>query len=809
MPIQAGQSIGRYQIIEQLGQGGMARVYRAYDTRLKKDVAVKVIRREAFSPEVVERMLARFDQEAVSLARLTHPNIIAIIDYDRFEDTSYLVMPYISGGTLKERIGKLETSRQTMPLAEAARLLAPIARALDYAHRHEILHRDVKPGNILITESGEPMLTDFGIARILDADGTTLTGTGVGVGTPEYMAPEQWLGRPEPASDQYGLGIILYELLTGRKPYSADTPPGVMLKHVTEELPRPRQFAPDLPEAAEKVLYTALAKKPEKRYPSMAAFAAALEALSVPERQPPAAGRSKPAPFDPQATYDQVAGTPPRLNARRRGSGQVVNLPVMRIVTIVAVVGGLALGMWQGLPLVRALGTRGETITPAAPPSAATETVAPATPIPAAALPPSETPPPPTQTSAPTDTPETTLTAWPTNTPAQSPTSASTSTPAATATAVAAPTTSSASLISQENLAKLQPVFTWKTADSPILASAIDASGRRLAVGSANGSLYLYDLGQGQELYQYHNKTLQPVISLSFSPGGNQVGAVFQDGTIYLWDLQSQAEIPPVAADGRLVAVDFTAEQRLQVLDTDGMLWNWDLEQNTRTQVRDLTSGAIPVRQAAFSPDHDRIVLITLENVRESQVKPCPNSDWKGNTYPFFYANQIISLRQVSDEKVSLDVHNSVQWGLGGTFANAVAFAPDRSRFYFGYARQDLLVQSYNIDQNSSVEFKLLSAASSVTTLRCYNAALANDWEDIAYQHQVFMDVQSLSLTADGAVMAIPMANTIQFFDPGAGKRLAAKQTFSSRVTEAIFSPDGALLIVGMTNGQIRVLKAP
>jgi eukaryotic-like serine/threonine-protein kinase len=143
------------------------------------------------------------------------------------------------------------------------------------------LHRDVKPANILITESGDPMLTDFGIARILDIDGNTLTGVGMSVGTPEYMAPEQWLGKPEPASDQYSLGVILYELLTGCKPFSAETPAAVMIKHINEPLPPPRQYAAGLSGDAERVLYTALAKESKNRFASMSAFIQALEELSI------------------------------------------------------------------------------------------------------------------------------------------------------------------------------------------------------------------------------------------------------------------------------------------------------------------------------------------------------------------------------------------------------------------------------------------------------------------------------------------------------------------------------------------------
>jgi len=184
-------------------------------------------------------------------------------------------MEYLPGGVLKSKLGT------AMPWQEAIRLLLPIAHALAYAHEHSIVHRDVKPSNILLTEKGQPMLSDFGIAKILESEQTAgLTTTGMGVGTPEYMAPEQWTGQAGPLADLYSLGVVLYELVTGRKPYTADTPAAIMLKQANDPLPRPRQFVPDLPEEVEKVLFKALAKSPDDRYPGMGEFTAALEGLA-------------------------------------------------------------------------------------------------------------------------------------------------------------------------------------------------------------------------------------------------------------------------------------------------------------------------------------------------------------------------------------------------------------------------------------------------------------------------------------------------------------------------------------------------
>ena len=285
-----GQSLGRYHILEQLGEGGMATVYKAYDTRLETDVAVKVIRTESLPQNAVERSLKRFEREAKALARLTHPNIVKVTDYGEYEGKPYLVMPYLPGGTLKQKL-----NGKPMPWQEAIHILLPIARALAYAHEQGMVHRDVKPSNILITHSGDPMLTDFGIAKMLDLEETMdLTGTNAAVGTPEYMAPEQVTSKTvDHRADIYGLGVVLYEMVTGRKPFQADTPMAVLFKHASEPLPRPSAIAPNLPQSVENVLLKSLAKKPEDRYQSMGEFEKAMERLldgktkSTPEARRP------------------------------------------------------------------------------------------------------------------------------------------------------------------------------------------------------------------------------------------------------------------------------------------------------------------------------------------------------------------------------------------------------------------------------------------------------------------------------------------------------------------------------------------
>ncbi|MBI3161462.1 MAG: serine/threonine protein kinase, partial [Chloroflexi bacterium] len=274
MSINIGQQVDRYEILEKIGEGGMALVYRAMDSRLEREVAIKFIKHDAFPPQQLDMILKRFEREAKSLARLSHPNIVGVLDYGEYEGAPYLVMTYLPGGTLKRKLGR------PIPWREAVTLILPIARALHYVHDHNIINRDVKPSNILLTETGETMLTDFGLVKLFEGkDSQQLTDSGAGIGTPDYMAPEQWTGEATSLSDMYSLGIVLYEMITGRRPYTSDTPAGVLLKQVNEPLPLPNQYVPDLPKDIEAVLLKVLARNPDDRYINMNAFANDLQSI--------------------------------------------------------------------------------------------------------------------------------------------------------------------------------------------------------------------------------------------------------------------------------------------------------------------------------------------------------------------------------------------------------------------------------------------------------------------------------------------------------------------------------------------------
>jgi hypothetical protein len=275
-----GKQLGPYQIVGPLGEGGMAAVFRAYQPGMERYVALKVLPRVfADDPEFA----ARFQREARILARLQHPHILPVFDYGQAEGYSYIVMPFVPGGTLTDSL-----KGEPLPLPRIRQVISQVGGALQYAHSRSLIHRDVKPSNVLIDESGNCLLTDFGLARMVEAS-VNLTASGTILGTPAYMSPEQGSGRKIDArSDIYSLGIILYEMATGRVPYRAETPLAVVFMHASAPLPLPRSLNPGLPEAVERVILKALAKNPDDRYQTAEELMAALNHATP---QGPAAAR--------------------------------------------------------------------------------------------------------------------------------------------------------------------------------------------------------------------------------------------------------------------------------------------------------------------------------------------------------------------------------------------------------------------------------------------------------------------------------------------------------------------------------------
>ncbi|MBT3389434.1 MAG: serine/threonine protein kinase [Chloroflexi bacterium] len=265
MPFVVGENIGPYRLLEKLGQGGMATVYRAYHARLDRDVAIK-----ALHPAFMEdpNFLARFEREAQVVARLEHPNIVPIYDFAEHEGRPYLVMKFIEGETLKARL-----NRASITDAELLETVDAVGGGLAYAHEQGILHRDIKPSNVLLAADGRIYLADFGLARIAHAGESTLSGDMM-LGTPQYISPEQAMGVSEldNGTDIYSFGVMLYELIVGQVPFSADTPFSIIHDHIYTPLPLPRNIRQEIPESLERVLLKALAKERGDRFDTVDAL---------------------------------------------------------------------------------------------------------------------------------------------------------------------------------------------------------------------------------------------------------------------------------------------------------------------------------------------------------------------------------------------------------------------------------------------------------------------------------------------------------------------------------------------------------
>jgi serine/threonine protein kinase len=449
-------SIGRYEIRKELGRGGMAAVYLAQDTVMERQVALKLLLPQLAADT---QFVARFRREAKAVAQLEHRGITPVYDYDIYQGRPYIVMRYLPGGSLRDRL-------QGAPLApqDASRLIDELAPALDFAHQKGIIHRDLKPDNILFDEDGLPYLSDFGIVKMIEGSPQTLTVTGGILGTPSYMSPEQARGTSEldGRSDIYSLGVILFEMLSGAKPYKADTPMGLAMMHVLDPIPRLAAFAGASAAQYQALINKAMAKNRDERFQTAVALAAALRATvsgkpsatvpparptdTVPPIRPPVAPR-------PVGAADRRVATPPRGPTTHAPTSQSAAVPAgkakRKMPAWLLAIGGIALIAFIGAAVAAGAMMLGDKATPTL-----TATLAPsATPTP------TESHPGaaggellgPTSTPAPTRTP--TATRPPTKTPINTPTlkalsptgteTGATATPAAlAATPTGAPATS-------------------------------------------------------------------------------------------------------------------------------------------------------------------------------------------------------------------------------------------------------------------------------------------------------------------------------------------------------------------------------
>jgi serine/threonine-protein kinase len=351
-----GKRLGEYEIIEQIGRGATADVYKAFQPKLNRYVGIKVL-----SPFVSDEdaFRKRFIREAKAVAQLDHPNILSVYDFDQQDNRVYLVMRYVDTGSLADILTEMKGT--PMPLDRVLVILEQVGSALSHAHNRGIVHRDVKPGNIMLGEDNWVLLTDFGLVKILE-DSTVITQSGVGVGTPNYMAPEQVRGDPVDArADVYALGAMLYQMITGEVPFEGESGIAVALKHLNEPPTPPRTANPNLPPAMDQVILKALTKDRESRYQSVdelvAAFQEAVKEAPIDQHPTPPPTVAKP----PQQTVtphfqlaQQAQPTPAPISASsiwppeetetgspRRGNGWTL------LATLTGILIGFSLLLWR------------------------------------------------------------------------------------------------------------------------------------------------------------------------------------------------------------------------------------------------------------------------------------------------------------------------------------------------------------------------------------------------------------------------------------------------------------------------------
>jgi len=548
MPDLIGKTLGGYRIIEQIGLGGMATVFKAYQPSMDRYVAFKVISTHlAQDPTFVKR----FQQEAKVIAKLEHLHILPVYDYGEEDGYLYLVMRFIEAGTLKDRL-----EGGPLSLGEARHVVSQVGSALEYTHQLGVVHRDLKPSNVLIDPQGDCYLTDFGLAKMVE--GTLgLTGSGV-LGTPHYMAPEQSQSlKVDHRADVYAMGVIIYEMVTGQVPFDAETPFSIVLKHISEPLPLPRSIKSDLPEGVERVILKALAKDPADRYQSMRDLVTAFDqAVGVAPAEtheeaetPPTAVVPGPAPVLARRRW---------VTTKRPWLLVAAALALLSSVLVVLVLAGVILSRVKisgGQVQVGLVGTATPAFTQ--PPPAL----------------PTATPILPTKTPSPTVMAPLTVSATDTSQPTLRPVPPS-------------PTAIPPSTLEVTQLALLDTDWVRQLAWSP--------DGSLLAVATYH--IYFYDAQALEQIYVID--AIQWTNSIAFSPDGTMLASASHDG-VKLWEVGGWGEIRTLTGSQDTESVAFSPDGRMLATATGSTVKLWDVVSGN--ELRTLPAG--PVRTVAFSPD--------------------------------------------------------------------------------------------------------------------------------------------------------------------------------------------------------------
>lgn len=748
-----GQKLGQYEIVALLGEGGMAAVYRAHQSSMRRDVAIKVIK-----PGLVQMgdFVKRFEREAATVAGLSQSHILKVFDYGHQEDLVYLVMELLTGGSLSNRI------RQTgqFPTDTASQVLDQLGSALDYAHRKGIIHRDLKPDNVLFDEDGETFLSDFGLAKML-GDSTLMTQSGMSVGTPAYMAPEQWQGLTvDSRVDLYALGVILFEMLSGKLPFVADTAFALMHKHVYEVPPSISEFRANLPIGVEQVLRKALSKDREHRFQSGrdmgVAFKSALAGLKLldsdvveileipPQSAPPPAAPTNTMPAINRTT--QPLPTPAKTPAKRRSG-----LLIVGILALLAVIGALA------VIIVAILFSKSDT------PRLLTNTEVPVAVVPTMI-------PIPTQTAVPTQTP--TDENAPQTTTAEALAQAQTRTMEvlqSASTIVAGTQTAIAVSLLQTPSSTFTPVPTLTLTSTDTAAPSATTTPSATLTATPTATMTFTATVVPTALTNLQTVTLHTITP----DNADQIARLVQFDPK---NTSSKAEIRSIwfSANGRLLAAG----------ETDNSVQVWNTQGGSPVALNDHLGS---VWSVAFSSTANTLLLATAGADKTIQM-------WDELSRKHLF---------------SLQGHESDIWSL--------AFSPDGKLLASGSADKTIRLwdvasgqlkmrlEGHTSDVRSAVfspDGKLLASGSTDKTIRLWDVASGQ----LKATLETPNEVQSVAFNPTGLLLISASKNSaLQLWDVNTNQLKTTLEGHTGQIWSASFSPDGTLIGSGSADGTIRL----